>query len=576
MKGIWKILKLHNEDPQQIRRETKWLWTRICRHKGLIAAVAAVSLVGTVMGLGSSVFSKYLIDAVTGMKTQSIWSAAVWMALLMVGSIALRGVSSRIGASVHMKVYTHNQRKIYKRILQAGWEALEPYRSGDLLHRLNTDVSTVSDGIISALPNLLTVGVRFAGAFVIMLVFDPSMALVALLGIPVSLGLSRLLMGRLRQHNKLVKELGSELMSFQEDSFRNLTSIKSFSITGLFSDNLRKLQGTYSDAYMSYNASQIRISTILSLISTLVSGVCFGWGVYRLWAGAMTFGSLTMFMQLAAVLRSSFSSLISLMQQWVSLLTSAGRIMAVEDLPEEDNSVPQGLTEEETLSVCLRQTAFSYQDGMAVLHPFDFTAAPGDMIAITGPSGEGKTTLLRLLLGLVQPCEGSALLSGGSGRQYPLTAGTRCVFAYVPQGNSIFAGTVAQNLRMVRPEATDAELIDALKTACAWEFVKEFPDGLEHRLGAGGRGVSEGQAQRLAIARALLRNAPVLLLDEATSAMDIRLEQKLMENLRSCGQIRTCVLVTHRPASTRFCNRAYEVNNGVVTEVTENIHDCLE
>lgn len=569
MKGLWKILKLHNEDPQQIKREAKWLWIRICRHKGLIAAVAAVSLVGTVMGLGSSVASKYLIDAVTGMKTQSIWSAAAWMGLLMVGSIALRGVSSRIGASIHLKVYTHNQRKVYKRILRAGWEALKPYRSGDLLHRLNTDVSTVSDGVISALPNLLSVAVRFAGAFAIMLVFDPSMALIALLGIPVSLGLSRLLMGRLRQHNKTVKELGSELMSFQEDSFRNLTSIKSFSIGGLFSDSLRKLQGIYSNAYLSYNATQIRINTFLSLVSTLVSGACFGWGVYRLWAGAMTFGSLTMFMQLAAILRSSFSSLISLMQQWVNLLTSAGRIMAVEELPEEDDSVPDGLTEEETLSVHLKQTAFSYQDGAAVLHPFDFTAETGDIIAITGPSGEGKTTLLRLLLGLVEPCEGSAVLTGGSGRQYPLTAGTRCVFAYVPQGNSIFAGTVAQNLRMVRPEATDEELIDVLKTACAWDFVKDFPDTLEHHLGAGGRGISEGQAQRLAIARALLRKAPILLLDEVTSAMDIGLEAQLLQNLRDSGQIRTCILVTHRPASTRFCSRVYEVSNGIIAEITE-------
>ena len=568
MKGLWKVLKLHNEDPQQIKREAKWLWTRICRHRGQIAAVAALSLVGTVMGLGSSVASKYLIDAVTGHKTQALWGAVTAMALLMVGSIALRGVSSWIGASVHMKIYTHNQRKVYKRILRAGWEALEPYRSGDLLHRLNTDVGTVSDGVISMIPNLLTVIVRFTGAFVIMLYFDPSMALIALLGIPVSLGLSRLLMGRLRQHNKTVKELGSELMSFQEDSFRNLTSIKSFSVTGLFSDGLRKLQGTYSDAYMSYNASQIRINTVLSLISTLVSAACFGWGVYRLWTGAMTFGSLTMFMQLAAVLRSSFSSLISLMQQWVNLLTSAGRIIAVEELPEEDDSVPEGLAEEETLSVRLEQTAFSYQDGAAVLHPFDFTAEPGDIIAITGPSGEGKTTLLRLLLGLVQPGEGSAVLTGGSGKQYPLTAGTRGAFAYVPQGNSVFAGTVAENLRMVRPEATDEELIDVLKIACAWDFVKEFPDGLEHRLGAGGRGISEGQAQRLAIARALLRNAPVLLLDEATSAMDIGLEQQLMENLQGSGRIRTCVLVTHRPASTRFCNRVYEVGNGIITEVT--------
>ena len=567
MNGLLKALQLDNEDPQQMKREAAWLWTRIKRNRGLILAVSALSLIGAIMGLGSSVASKYLIDAVTGLDGRRILMAACCMGLLTLGAIVLRGVSSRMGAAIHMKVYTHNQRKVYKRILRAGWEALEPYRSGDLLHRLNSDVASVSDGVISAVPNALTVFVRFAGAFAIMLVFDPAMALIALLGIPVSLGLSRLLMGHLRRHNKLVKELGSELMSFQEDSFRNLTSIKSFSITDLFSDNLRKLQGTYSEAYMSYNASQIWITTILSLISTLVSGVCFGWGVYRLWQGTMTFGSLTMFMMLASTLRSSFSSLISLMQQAASLMTSAGRIMAVEELPEEEDEIPEGLEDEEALSISLEKTAFSYQDGAAVLQPFEFTAEPGDIIAVTGPSGEGKTTLLRLLLGLVQPVAGEAKLRGRSGKTYPLTAGTRSVFAYVPQGNSIFAGTIAENLRMVRPEATDEELIQALKTACAWEFVKEFSDGLEHRLGAGGRGISEGQAQRLAIARALLRGAPVLLLDEATSAMDMALERKLLENLKAGGALRTCILVTHRPASVAYCNRAYEVSNGVVEEI---------
>ena len=567
MKALLKALQLNNEDPRQIKREAKWLWVRIRRHRGMIAAISMLSLVGAVMGLGSSVASKYLIDAVTGLETEKIIRAAIYMGLLTVFAIVLRGVSSRIGASTHIKVYTHNQRKVYKRILRADWEALEPYRSGDLLHRLNSDVSTVSDGIISSVPNLLTLMIRFAGAFVIMLIFDPAMALIALLGLPVSLGLSRLLMGRLRDHNRLVKEMGSELMSFQEDSFRNLTSIKSFSVTGLFSDGLRSLQGSYSDAYLSYNAYQIRTSTVLALISALVTGACFGWGVYRLWSGDMTFGSLTMFMMLASALRSSFSSLISFMQQSVSLLTSAGRIMAIEELPEEDDRLPDGLSEEQTLAVRLEKVGFSYQDGVTVLNPFDFSAEPGDIIAITGPSGEGKTTFLRLLLGLVQPGAGMAQLVGHSGKRYDITAGTRDAFAYVPQGNSIFAGTIGENLRMVRPDATDEELIDALKTACAWEFVKEFPDGLAHRLGAGGRGISEGQAQRLAIARALVRNAPILLLDEATSAMDMTLERTLLENLRNSGRLRTCILVTHRPASVEYCNRAYQVSEGKFSEV---------
>ena len=193
------------------------------------------------------------------------------------------------------------------------------------------------------------------------------------------------------------------------------------------------------------------------------------------------------------------------------------------------------------------------------------------MIAVIGPSGEGKTTLLRLLLGLVEPCEGQAVLAGSSGNRYPISAGTRNVFSYVPQGNSVFAGTIAENLRLTNPQASEEELVQALKTACAWEFVNQLPGGIHHTLGAGGRGISEGQAQRIAIARALLRKAPILLLDEATSGLDAATERQLLQNLQQDDVLRTCILVTHRPESARFCNRTYEIHRRQVTEVTDGI-----
>ena len=225
------------------------------------------------------------------------------------------------------------------------------------------------------------------------------------------------------------------------------------------------------------------------------------------------------------------------------------------------------LETERSVEIAFRQVAFHYQNGDAVLHPFDFQVSDGDYVAIMGPSGEGKTTLLRLLLGLVEPCSGEAVLLGGSGKQYDISAATRSAFAYVPQENSIFTGTIAHNLRIVAPDATESEMVQALKVACAWEFVEQFPDGLEHPLGVGGKGISQGQAQRLAIARALLRKVPVLLLDEATSGLDAATEQKLMENLRKSDLVRTCILVTHRPGSAQFCNRAYEICDGKISEV---------
>lgn len=559
--------QLHKEDPAQMKRELKWLASRSKRYWKQILLIGTLSLLGTVMGLGGSVASKYAVDAITQRDGKMLVVAGIAVAVMMLANILLQSASSRVNARVHIKVSQKNQRMTYDRILHAGWEALEPYRSGDLLHRMSADVNIVSGGIIGFPPSFLTTCVRLVGALAIILFFDPMMALIALLGVPATLAFSQALVKLMRRHELRMKELGGELMSFQADSFRNLTSIKAFFIADRFNRDMHELQDEYADAYLDANATQIRISVITALLSALLVGLCCCWCVYQMWFGSMSFGDLTMFLQLMTVLRGTFSSLLSMVKQSVSITTSAGRIMAVEELPAENTMVPEGLTEEQGLSVKLEQVSFSYQDGDTVLHPFDFTANDGDIIAITGPSGEGKTTLLRLLLGLVLPCSGSAALTGKTGKEYPIMAGTRCAFAYVPQGNSVFAGTVAQNLRLVNPEATDEELRQALEVACAWDFVQQLPNSLEHMLGAGGRGISEGQAQRLAIARALLRKAPILLLDEATSAMDVAMEGKLLKNLRKSGLVHTCILVTHRPGSTQFCNRTYEIRDGIVNEV---------
>ena len=570
MAFIRRIKKyLHRETPGQLKRELSWLLARVKQYRKQILTIGLMGLIGTVMGLASSVASKYLIDAVTGFGSALLVRSAVVMGLMMLGSLVFQGISNRTGAKIHVRVRNEMQHNTYTRILRAGWEVLEPYRSGDLLNRLNSDVGTVSDGIINFIPALLSSAAKFVGAFCIILYYDPVMAMIALAGVPVTLVLSRILMRKMRHHNLEMKELSGEVMSFQEDSFRNLTSIKAFSLTDRFESAMQNLQSTYQSAFLSYNAFQISMSSFLSLVGMLVTVSCFGWGVYQLWNGNITYGSMTLFLQLASTLRGSFSALVSLAQQMITMTTSAGRIMAVEDLPEETWAVPEGLDREETLDIVLHQVAFRYQDGDILLEPFDLTARHGDIIALIGPSGEGKTTLLRLLLGLVEPNEGTIRLVGSTGKKYPITAGTRNVFAYVPQGNSVFSGTIAENLRLVCPEATDRELKQVLKIACAWDFVKQFHDGLDHRLGAGGRGISEGQAQRLAIARALLRKAPILLLDEATSGLDIATEQQLLKNLRQCGMLHTCILVTHRPESARFCSRTYEIHRKRVTEVTD-------
>ena len=559
--------QLNMDDPARLKREWKWLWHRMKKFHGPILLVGLLALLGTVMGLISSVVSKFLIDAVTGNGVVRVRYALLAMAVTMLLGLLLQAYSSRVSAHVHVHIRNQLQRTTYGRILRATWEKLDGYRSGDLMSRLNSDINTVTDGIISFGPSLVSTAVKFIGAFAIILYFDPIMALIAMASAPVTLIASRILMRRLRKHSWVMKELDSEVMSFQEDSLRNLTSIKAFDAADRYRQEMGRVQDNYAEAYLSFNSFRINVSSLMSLVSMAVTALCFCWGVYQLAQGRITYGSMTMFLHLANVLRTTFSSLVSLAQQGVTMTTSAGRVMAVEDLPMENDRVPEDLRQETRVNIELKQVSFHYENGDALLKTFDFSACDGDQVAIMGPSGEGKTTLLRLLLGLVEPREGTAQIVGGSGKAYPINAGTRSIFAYVPQENSIFAGTIAHNLRIVAPDATEEEMEQALKIACAWDFVRQFPDGLNHPLGAGGRGVSEGQAQRLAIARALLRKAPVLLLDEATSGLDVATERKLMQNLRESGLVRTCILVTHRPDSAEFCSRAYEVRHGRVSEV---------
>lgn len=212
---------------------------------------------------------------------------------------------------------------------------------------------------------------------------------------------------------------------------------------------------------------------------------------------------------------------------------------------------------------------FSYLEGKKVITGSDFRAAPGEIVALIGPSGEGKTTMIRLILGLIRPEQGETVMIAADGREVVMNAETRHLFAYVPQGNTMLSGTIAENMRVVKEDATDEEIIEALKISCAWDFVKQMPDTMNSPIGERGRGFSEGQSQRLAITRAVLRDAPVLLLDEATSALDVTTERRVLRNIIRQRPNKTCIVTTHRPSVLNLCQRVYRVMDGKVTELDE-------
>lgn len=563
----WVKKKIEDGRFQEWYEECLWVGQYIVRYKTAVATYVMLGIIGIVMSLGSSVASKFLIDAVIGYNSGTIGKAFALMIGMRVGNILMRSIAARVGAKVNIKIQNEIQVETYQKILQTDWQSLESFRSGDLLNRLGSDTNTVAGAVTNFIPSLMSNTVQLIGTFVIMMYYDPVMAMIALVSSPLTIICSTVLMHKMRKHNREMKDVYSNVVSFQQDSFQNITVIKAFGVTDWFGRQMEKVQQEYKNKFLEYNDFSVKTSAVVGLLSLVCYFGCFGWGVYRLWMGRITYGEMTMFLQLSGLMGSAFSALTGLVPAGVSIATSAGRVMAVVELPQEDTEAGQGFDSESEFTLSLNDVSFHYDGGMPVIENVNFVAKPGELISITGPSGEGKTTMMRILLGLVYPTEGRGLVTGGSGRDYPLSAATRKIFGYVPQGNQIFTGTIAENLRISKPDATEEEMIQALKVACAYDFVMELPDGLDHMVGGRDKRLSEGQAQRIAMARALLKKAPILLLDEATSALDTQTELRLLENLMSSGMIKTCILVTHRPAGKEICNRSYHIADGRVSEV---------
>ena len=376
----------------------------------------------------------------------------------------------------------------------------------------------------------------------------------------------------MRRHNEKMKEMGSTLMAYETEAFANLDTIKSFGLMDQYGRGLRSLQARWKKLSLDYNLFTIQTDAALSLLGSLVQFAAFGYCLYLLWTRQIAYGTMTLFLTQSTKLSSTFSNLVSLVPSFLNSAVSARRIRELVQLEKEPHDPDSGLLDplaEQGFQVKLDSLTFAYQPGEPVIQKADFLAKPGEIVALVGPSGEGKTTLIRLILGLVRPGEGRAYLRGADGTEVAMDAETRRQFSYVPQGNTVLAGTIADNLRLVKEDATDQDLEEALKLACAWEFVSQLPQGMHSPVGERGRGLSEGQAQRITIARAIVKDAPVLLLDEATSALDVATERQVLRNIIRSRPNKTCIVTTHRPSVLGLCQRVYRVSQGRVLELDQ-------
>lgn len=552
----------------EVWEETIWIYEYARHYWKAMIFYTLLGLTGTAVSLISSMISRDMVDIITGHQTGLLLKTFSLYIGFSIGNIVLNQISSYFSNKISIGVDNSIKADIFEKMLCTDLESIQSYHTGDLLTRWSSDASTISNGVLSWIPNLIIYLARFISTFALVFYNDPMFALLALIGMPVSLLMSNRILKRMRNNNKQSAAMGARMSGFNQEAFSNIQTIKAFDLIRLYSHRLRELQSEYLSMRLTFQKLSMATSIILSLVGLFVSYSCYAFGIYRVWSGAISYGTMTMFLSLASSLTGTLNQLVSLVPTAISITTSARRLMDILNMPKEDFSHTDEVdafkqaNADDGISLRMSDFSYSYHNGTQVFEHADFTAHPHEIVALVGPSGEGKTTLLRLILSLLHAQEGTTCLHGNTtGEEMTLTPSTRRLFSYVPQGNTMFSGTIAENMRNVQPDATDDDIIEALKASYAWEFVKKLPNGIYSKIGERGTGFSEGQAQRLSIARALLRHAPILLLDEATSALDVATERQVLKNIMKDDYPRTCIVTTHRPTVLGICKKVYKIRN---------------
>lgn len=551
----------------------KWIFSYSRKYTKVIICYTIIGIISSTLGLVSSIASKYMIDIITGYQFEKLWLVAVIMVSSMVVSLLFTSLVNRYSTKLSIYVNNDMQADIFDRIIDADWLSISQFENGDILNRFNNDVNTVASNAVSWLPNLIIYVYSIAATLAVILYYDATMALIALLSAPILLLSGRYLMRKNSEYRRKVLEVNSKLMNYEVETFYNFDTIKSFGVMEHYSKGLRGWQERFKQTNLAYNLFTIKTNIGMSVLSAGVSFLAFGYCLFRLWTGDILYGTMTLFLEQRSKLSNQFSNLVRIIPGMLNSAVSARRIRELVELPREvhmpEQSERMRQAAQHGFTVQLEHVNFAYIQEHRVLTDSNFIASPGEIVALVGPSGEGKTTMLRMILGLLHPNQGTAQLVTQDGETVPIHADTRRYFSYVPQGNTLMSGTIADNLRVVKEDATEEEIKQALETACAWEFVQKMPDGIHSLLGTRGRGVSEGQAQRISIARAVLRDAPILLLDEATSALDVATERQVLRNIMHRHPNKTCIVTTHRPSVLNLCQRIYRVIDTKVTQLDE-------
>ena len=540
-----------------------WILRRIRRRIPALLVMMAAQMGHALLCVFFALGTQGVIDSAISGDTQAFLGACVRQGCIIAGILicltALRHLRERLAADLEMDW----KQQLLHGLLHGDYAAVSGYHSAELLNRLNSDVSKVNGGILNLIPSAVSMVTRLVAAVVVLGTLDARFTgLIALLGCVV-IAATSLMRRRLKDLNKRVSECDGSVSGFLQETIEKLLMVQAMDVSQEVerrSDSL--LKERYAIQRKRKNISLIT-NTGISVMSYGAGFLALVWCAWRLLQGRMTFGSLTAVTQLVSQLQTPFVNLSGIMPQYIAMVASAERLMeleAIEGTPAPAEQDPQEMYRRME-GISARNLTFSY-DRDRILSDAEFFLPKGAFAVITGPSGIGKSTLLKLLLGIFRPDSGGLTLSCPDG-DVTLDRSTRRLFAYVPQGNLLLSGTLRENLTIANPNASQAQIGQAIHVSCMDEFLSQLPLGLDTPLGESGAGLSEGQAQRLAIARAILGGAPILLLDECTSALDADTEQQVLQRIRALPD-RTCIAVTHRPAAIALCNWRLEVSQGKI------------
>ena len=540
-----------------ILKYVRWLWSHSVGARGAVLVNILLGSLSVGLNLLFIFLCKRLVDIATGVLPDSLSLYTVFVLVVVVLRLAVTALNVRVENLTNSKMNFIIRKDLYSNLLYAEWLGKEKRHTGDTVNRLETDVSTVTSVICSDFPQIFTTLIQLVAAVVFLCTLEWRLAALLVLITPLFIVFSRIFIHRLREMTRGIRETESQVQSHLQESLQHRMVIQSMENEGRMEDRLDDLQDREYGQIKERTRFNIIARTMVSAAFSLGYIAAFLWGVYGISKGAITFGVMTAFLQLVGQVQRPLVNLARQIPSFIYSTTSIDRLMEMEDAPKEVAGDPVKLAGPAGIRV--EDLYYRYPDGQRmILQGLTFDFPPLSRTAIVGETGSGKSTLIRLMLALLKPVDGRVVLYDGT-QEVPASAATRCNLVYVPQGNTLFSGSVRENLRMGNPEATDEEMKAALETAVA-DFVFSLPDGMDTRCGEGGAGLSEGQAQRIAIARGLLRPGSILLLDEFSSSLDPETEQRLMDNLTKKAAGKTMIFITHRERIAQLCERTCRID----------------